>query len=86
MHAERAFAVAVFDSLQPLVDALVDSAADAFGPAFDRSEVRWLEETPNGSATQWCRLQWQDQVLLEFQMSQPAYKAHFLTGWSKAPH
>lgn len=86
MSGEREFAQAVFDSLQPVVDALVDDARLAFGPEFDRKDVRWLEATPDGSNQQMCRLLWRDVEMLRLQLSIPQARMEVLVSWPRSRH
>lgn len=81
-----AFLGRVFDSLQPMIDALSESAAATDGHAFRVSDLRWLEATPDGSSMQHCRLMWRETVLLEMQMSADQMLAHLLPSWPSRPH
>lgn len=86
MNDEREFAQALFDNLVPMAHALVDAAQLAAGREFKPADVQWLEATPDGSATQWCRLMWRDTTLLELQMSIHTLKAEVRVDWVRPPH
>jgi hypothetical protein len=83
---ERRFLVALFDELQPMVDALVEDAEAEYGHEFDRADVKWHEATPNGSPLQVCSLVWKDIELLQVQLSTLGSQASVSTEWSRLTH
>lgn len=86
LTANRAFLVSLFAELQPMVDALVEDAEAEYGDDFNRADVKWLEETPNGSPLQVCSLVWRDLTFLQVQLSTPTCLADVSTEWSRPSH
>lgn len=68
--------------MQELIDALVDDAQVVHGSEFKRSDVKWLETTPDGSSQQRCQLMWRDLTLLEIQFSLPLMRWETKVRWT----
>lgn len=82
----RDFLTTLFGLLQPMVDALVEDAEAEYGDYFNRADVKWLEETPNGSPLQVCSLVWRETTFLQVQLSTQTCQADLSSEWSRLVH
>jgi hypothetical protein len=86
LTGDREFLSTLFDVLQPMVDALLEDAEAEYGHDFNRADVKWHEQTPNGSPLQVCDLVWRETCLLQVQLSTLTSHASINTAWSRLPH